>query len=52
MRSTANRPAEADLEHLLHQDHVEPTIELASDLDLDPDLTESAGGMKRPAGLT
>ena len=46
------QPGDAVLEHLLQQDHVEPTVELTSDLDLDPDLTESAGNMKRPTGLT
>ena len=40
------------LEHLLHQDHVEPAVELASDLDFDPNLTEPAGGMQGSAGLT
>ena len=40
------------LEHLLHQDHVEPAVELASNLDLDPNFAESTGGMKGSTGLT
>lgn len=40
------------LEHLLQQNHVEPAVELASNLNLDPNLTEPAGGMEGSAGLT
>ena len=33
------------LEHFLHDGDVQPAIELAADLALDPDLSESAGGV-------
>ena len=33
------------LEHFLHDGDVQPAVELAADLALDPDLSESAGGV-------
>ena len=45
-------PVDSGLEHLLQQNHVKPAVELASNLDLDPDLAEPTGGMEGSTGLT
>ena len=39
--------ARAGLEHVLHDDHVEPAVELAADLALDPDRREAACRVER-----